>query len=202
MTVLVTALEYAAFGGSLASVWFYGRNPTRGPIVGMGVSITFMAYGIASATYAAALSNIVFFYLHHKNLRKARNMDWNRIKKQIGDGFRAVQTQAFAASTNAGWWDDVTNADELFKVVPAKLCLIHSEISEAMEGHRKGLPDDKLPHYPMFAVELADAVIRIGDLAGKCGIDLGPIIAEKMEFNAVRPDHRRENRALDGGKKY
>jgi len=54
----------------------------------------------------------------------------------------------------------------------------------------------------MFAVELADAVIRIGDLAGKCGIDLGPIIAAKMEFNAVRPDHKRENRALEGGKKY
>ena len=129
-------------------------------------------------------------------------MDWVKIKKQIAEGFRVVQDQSHKRSLDAGWWDDVQTDERLYDVTPTKLCLIHSEISEAMEGHRKGLKDDKLPHHTMFAVELADAVIRIGDLAGRHGIDLGPIIAEKMEFNATRPDHKRENRALDGGKKY
>lgn len=51
-------------------------------------------------------------------------------------------------------------------LVTKKLCLTHSELSEALEGHRKGLMDDKLTHQPMLEVELADAVIRIADLAG------------------------------------
>lgn len=87
-------------------------------------------------------------------------------------------------------------------VVAQKLCLIHSEISEAMEGHRKGLQDDKLPHRPMMEVELADAVIRISDLCGAMGYDLGGAIAEKLAYNAQRADHKPENRAKDGGKKY
>ena len=35
--------------------------------------------------------------------------------------------------------------------------------------------------------ELADAVIRIADLAGALGIDLDRAIAEKMAFNEKRP---------------
>lgn len=51
-------------------------------------------------------------------------------------------------------------------------------------------------------VELADAVIRIADLAGGLGLDLGGAIAEKLAFNAVRPDHKPEARAVAGGKSY
>ena len=200
--MIATALEWLAFSGSLLSVWMYGKHPSRGPLVGMTVSVLFMVYGIVGEVYAAALSNVVFFWLHNRNYRKGKNMDWAKIKNDIAKGFAAVQGHAHRLSSEAGWWDNVTTEQQLYDIIPTKLCLVHSEISEAMEGHRKGLPDDKLPHHSMFAVELADAVIRIGDLAGRCGIDLGPIIAEKMEYNASRPDHRRENRALDGGKKY
>jgi hypothetical protein len=45
-------------------------------------------------------------------------------------------------------------------------------------------------------------VIRIADLAGALGLDLGGAIAEKLEFNATRPDHKPENRKLENGKKY
>lgn len=115
------------------------------------------------------------------------------------------------ASANAGWWrNDGTDLREVCKtetllgraLVAQKLCLVHSEISEAMEGHRKGLMDDKLPHRPMVEVELADAVIRICDLAGALGLDLGGAIAEKLAFNAQRPDHKPEARAAAGGKAY
>ena len=83
-----------------------------------------------------------------------------------------------------------------------KLMLIVSEVSEAMEGDRKSLQDDKLPHRAMREVELADAVIRIFDLAGAYNLDLGNAIVEKMLFNAQRPDHKPENRAATGGKAY
>ena len=82
------------------------------------------------------------------------------------------------------------------------LCLVHSEISEAMEGDRKNLMDDKLPHRKMLEVELADALIRIFDIAGAKGLDLGGAIAEKRAYNAVRKDHKVENRLKDDGKKY
>lgn len=82
------------------------------------------------------------------------------------------------------------------------LCLIHSEISEAMEGHRKNLMDDKLPHRKMLEVELADAMIRIFDLAGAHGMDLGGAIVEKLAYNSTRADHKKENRLADGGKAY
>lgn len=82
------------------------------------------------------------------------------------------------------------------------LCLVHSEISEAMEGDRKNLMDDKLPHRKMLEVELADALIRIFDIAGAKGLDLGGAIAEKRSYNAVRKDHKVENRIKDDGKKY
>ena len=82
------------------------------------------------------------------------------------------------------------------------LCLVHSEISEAMEGHRKLLMDDHLPTRTMLEVELADAVIRILDLAGGLGLDIGGAIAEKLLFNSTRTDHKIANRRLANGKKF
>lgn len=82
------------------------------------------------------------------------------------------------------------------------IALCHSELSEALEGHRKDLMDDKLPHRKMAEVELADCIIRIFDLACGFGFDLGGAFAEKMAYNAVREDHKLENRMKEGGKKY
>lgn len=105
-----------------------------------------------------------------------------------------------STSVNNGWWDDAARANPY--TVPCKLALIHSEISEAMEGHRKGLMDDKLPHRKMIEVELADALHRIFDLAGFLGLDIGGAYLEKAAYNNVRADHKPENRVKDGGKSY
>lgn len=110
-----------------------------------------------------------------------------------------------AKAADNGWWTNFATGQRktLDEVnVAEKLCLIHSEISEAMEGHRKGLMDDKLPHRSMIEVELADAVIRIFDLAGFLGLDLGGAYVEKTAYNDAREDHKPENRAKAGGKAY
>jgi NTP pyrophosphatase (non-canonical NTP hydrolase) len=105
---------------------------------------------------------------------------------------------------DAGWWHDPATGAELNinALVPEKLLLIHSEVSEACEGFRKNLMDDKLPHRRMVEVELADTLIRIADLAGAMQLDLGGAVAEKLRYNASRADHKPENRIKAGGKLF
>lgn len=114
------------------------------------------------------------------------------------------------------WWFDLDTGESMefdymsklkSKLKPKRnvgelLCLVHSEVSEAMEGDRKNLMDDKLPHRPMLEVELADALIRISDMAGGMGLDLAGAVAEKLAYNETRDDHKHENRKAEGGKAY
>ena len=72
------------------------------------------------------------------------------------------------------------------------LLLIHSEISEATEGARKGLitsADGK----GSVGEELADAVIRIFHTSRKNGIDIIGEIAKKHNINMSRP-YRHDNK--------
>lgn len=103
---------------------------------------------------------------------------------------------------NQKWWQDLKTGEPLKRNVGELLCLVHSELSEAMEGHRKNLQDDKLPLRPMIEVELADAVIRIFDIAAGLHLDLGGAYVEKIAYNATRLDHTKEHRLSPEGKKY
>ncbi len=106
------------------------------------------------------------------------------------------------------WWIDTETGEDVrswppkfFKLwVASKLMLCVSELAEAMEGLRKGVPDDKLPHHEMFTVEGADALIRICDLYGGLSKPMARAVVEKLAFNAVRADHKIENRVAAGGK--
>lgn len=103
---------------------------------------------------------------------------------------------------NQKWWIDLETGQPLKRNVGELLMLVCTELAEAMEGHRKNLPDDKLPHRRMFEVELADALIRIADICGGFALDLGGAFEEKMDYNAVRVDHTHAHRLSEHGKKY
>lgn len=109
---------------------------------------------------------------------------------------------AFVHEANKRWWISIYDGKPIERNVGELLMLTVSELAEAMEGHRKMLMDDKLPHRKMLEVELADAVIRIFDIAGGLGLDLAGAFEEKMAFNAVRKDHTTEARLEANGKKY
>lgn len=113
----------------------------------------------------------------------------------------ALCTDIHAGNVAVGWWSDIATGERKERNMGELLCLVHSEISEAMEGHRKSLMDDHLPDRPMIEVELADAFIRIADICGAYGYDLGGAIAAKRAYNATRADHKVEAR-LAGGKAY
>lgn len=125
----------------------------------------------------------------------------------------ALVALCHGAAADAGWWQDpITGVDYLAEVrsssrfgkalAAEKMALIHSEVSESLEGLRKGKPDEHCPEFTSEEVEMADAVIRIMDYAGARRLRLGAALVAKMAYNAVRLDHKIEARLAEGGKAF
>lgn len=72
-----------------------------------------------------------------------------------------LSKRAYSDNVEAGWWDKPRPFTQFSN-------LIHSEVSESLEGDRKSLKDDHLPHYDQAFAELADVAIRTLDYLGYC----------------------------------
>ena len=106
-----------------------------------------------------------------------------------------------------GWWEKPPT-------LPEALCLIHAELSEALEEYREGNPliygtcalaaeDCKFsgegidgPCKPEgIAVELADVILRTLDLMAALGVDVDAVVMAKHKYNLGR-EYRHGGKAL------
>src|SRR5882672_874559 len=87
---------------------------------------------------------------------------------------------------NKKWWTNIfTGEYPIERNFGELMMLATSELSEALEGDRKFLRDDKLPQYHMRDVEIVDCFIRLFDIAGALmGDKFGEIFEAKMAYNA------------------
>lgn len=75
-----------------------------------------------------------------------------------------LQNHIHEQNVEKGWW----KSPRCFSTMTN---LFISENSEALEGDRRNLMDDKLKHYPMRVVEIADMCIRVFDYLGSVKYD-------------------------------
>ena len=115
------------------------------------------------------------------------NEDAKIVQKTDNSGLTIseMSERAFQNSANHGFHDEPV-------AFSTRLMLIVSELAEAMEEERSGRPlnetyfsgNGKPEGVP---AELADVIIRVGDLAHIYGIDLAAAVEQKMKYNESRP---------------
>lgn len=105
---------------------------------------------------------------------------------------KEMQEIAHNTAKEKGWEEERRTFGDL-------IALCHSELSEALEDFRNGkhpqliyYEDSKPCGVP---IELADVMIRIGNMAGFYGFDLEEAIRLKLEYNKTR-EHRHGGKLL------
>jgi NTP pyrophosphatase (non-canonical NTP hydrolase) len=104
--------------------------------------------------------------------------------RRITLSLSSLQEAAHRTAVEKGWWENP-------RQLPECIALMHSELSESLEEVRKPnarafyLGENDKPEG--WAVELADCIIRILDVAAYHKQDMQALVEMKMKYNETRP---------------
>lgn len=110
-------------------------------------------------------------------------------------------SDAHSIACSRGWWVDKGTGQSKARNFGELIALMHSELSEALEGDRSSLMSDHIDGFTRVEEEFADVLLRIFDCSGAMGLRLGEAFTAKCRYNLFRPDHSLEARKA-GGKAY
>lgn len=106
-----------------------------------------------------------------------------------------LMEESHTTAKEKGWWDEPRTFAEC-------IALIHSEASEGLEEWRNGEDEiyfvkDKYGNDKPegIAVELADILIRVGDVSMHFGYELVRALELKLAYNKTRPHRHGGKRA-------
>lgn len=122
------------------------------------------------------------------------------------DMFEVIQARVHQQAIDNGWWEDYhdiraainnwgvevcAHNDQVFQKAwqLSKIALMHSELSECVEGIREKIPtpDQHCSEFTQQEIEIADVIIRAMDLAQGFDWHIAEAIIAKMRYNATRP---------------
>ena len=118
----------------------------------------------------------------------AINTDWDQVGREItferGKVFQGIISEVYEVNSRNGWFDKERSFGD-------DIALLHSEVSEALEGYRTGDMVNVLEEFADIVIRLADTLKR-RDISGH---DLAEAIDKKMERNRQR-GYRHGGKAL------
>jgi NTP pyrophosphatase (non-canonical NTP hydrolase) len=163
--------------------WQYGEMPTLADDRKLDISA-----GLNAMAEAIRKGNPENFPAPH-NVISVLQFASKQLSSPVKHALKALAEDIYRIARDHGWWEGERNDGEL-------IALMHSELSEALEGLRHGNPpSDHIPEFSAIEEEFADVIIRILDMSQARGYRIGEAVLAKMEFNRNRPYKH-------GGKKF